>query len=120
MLELVGLQDEADAPAQALPLGRGRLVELARALVCEPRLLFLDEPSSGLDDHETGEMASVLEQVHAEREVAILLCEHDVPFVERLAARTYVLDCGLLIAQGPTAEVLADPAVRAAYLGLGA
>jgi branched-chain amino acid transport system ATP-binding protein len=120
VLELVGLTAEADVPAQALPLGRGRLVELARALVCDPRLLFLDEPSSGLDHHETAEMASVLEQVHGERTMAILLCEHDVPFVERLAARTYVLDCGQLIAQGPTSGVLADPAVRAAYLGSNA
>ncbi len=119
VLELVGLTAEADVPAQALPLGRGRLVELARALVCEPRLLFLDEPSSGLDTTETNEMASVLEQVHDEHDIAILLCEHDVPFVERLAARTYVLDCGRLIAQGPTAEVMADPAVRTAYLGTG-
>ena len=117
VLELVGLTAEADVPAQALPLGRGRLVELARALVCDPRLLFLDEPSSGLDGHETSEMAAVLEQVHRDRELAILLCEHDVPFVERLAARTYVLDCGQLIASGATDEVLSDPAVRAAYLG---
>ena len=119
MLELVGLTDEAEAPAQSLPLGRGRVVELARALVCEPRLLFLDEPSSGLDGNETMAMAAVLEQVQAQREVAILLCEHDVPFVERLAARTYVLDCGRLIAEGSTADVLADPAVRMAYLGAG-
>jgi branched-chain amino acid transport system ATP-binding protein len=119
VLELVGLTDEAEAPAQSLPLGRGRVVELARALVCEPRLLFLDEPSSGLDGNETMAMATVLEQVQAQREVAILLCEHDVPFVERLAARTYVLDCGRLIAEGTTADVLADPAVRMAYLGAG-
>ncbi len=119
VLELVGLTAEADAPAQSLPLGRGRLVELARALVCEPRLLFLDEPSSGLDGHETMAMAGVLEQVQAEREVAILLCEHDVPFVERLASRTYVLDCGRLIAEGATSDVLAEPAVRLAYLGAG-
>jgi branched-chain amino acid transport system ATP-binding protein len=119
-LELVGLTSEADAPAGSLPLGRGRVVELARALVTNPRLLFLDEPSSGLDGHETGEMATVLEQVHAEHDVAILLCEHDVPFVERLAARTYVLDCGKLIAEGETATVLADPRVRRAYLGASA
>jgi branched-chain amino acid transport system ATP-binding protein len=116
-IELVGLGAEAEAPAQSLPLGRGRVVELARALVCQPRLLFLDEPSSGLDGRETGDMATVLEQVHRERELAILLCEHDVPFVERLAARTYVLDVGVLIAEGTTADVLADPAVRRAYLG---
>ena len=117
VLELVGLTSEADVPAQALPLGRGRVVELARALICEPRLLFLDEPSSGLDGHETSDMAAVLEQVMRERDVAILLCEHDVPFVERLAARTYVLDCGKLIAEGATAEVLTQPQVREAYLG---
>ena len=96
------------------------MVELARALVCRPRLLFLDEPSSGLDEAEAGEMAGVLEDVQRERDVAIVLCEHDVAFVERLASRTYVLDAGLLIAEGPTAEVLASPEVRTAYLGDGA
>ena len=74
--------------------------------MCEPRLLFLDEPSSGLDQNETDEMGDVLQTVQSERGTAILLVEHDVPMVERLASRTYVLDCGLLIAAGPTAEVL--------------
>lgn len=120
ILELVGLADDADRPAHALSLGRGRVVELARALMCRPRLLFLDEPSSGLDRQETDDMAAVLETVSREDDTAILLCEHDVPFVERLAHRTYVLDCGKLIACGPTAEVLQDPKVRAAYLGQGA
>ena len=63
--------------------------------------------------------ADVLEQVQRERDVAVILCEHDVPFVERLAKRTYVLDCGKLIAEGATDEVLARPEVRAAYLGVG-
>jgi branched-chain amino acid transport system ATP-binding protein len=120
VLELVGLGDDADRSAESLSLGRGRVVELARALVCEPRLLFLDEPSSGLDTQETAHMAAVLEQVRTGRDVAILLCEHDVPFVERLASRTYVLDSGHLIAEGPTAEALAQPVVRTAYLGVGA
>lgn len=119
VLDLVGLTDDADRPAHALSLGRGRVVELARALMCQPRLLFLDEPSSGLDRSETADMAGVLERVMARGETAILLCEHDVPFVERLASRTYVLDCGKRIAAGPTREVLADPHVRAAYLGQG-
>ena len=117
VLDLVGLADEAHRPIEALSLGRGRLVELARALVGDPRLLFLDEPSSGLDSVETAEMAAVLEHVRRHRDLAILLCEHDVPFVERLASRTVVLDCGRLIAEGPTAAVLARPEVRAAYLG---
>src|ERR687898_898395 len=120
VLDLVGLGDDADRPAESLSLGRGRVVELARALVCEPRLLFLDEPSSGLGAQETADMAAVLEQVRTERDLAILLCEHDVPFVERLATRTYVLDSGRLIAEGPTAEALVQPAVRTAYLGVGA
>lgn len=117
VLDLVGLADDATRPIEALGLGRGRLVELARALVTDPRLLFLDEPSSGLDSGETEEMGDVLEHVRRHRELAVLLCEHDVPFVERLASRTAVLDCGRLIAEGPTAEVLARPEVRAAYLG---
>jgi branched-chain amino acid transport system ATP-binding protein len=119
VLDRVGLMDEADRPAETLSLGRGRVVELARALVCRPRLLFLDEPSSGLDHVEASEMAKVLEDVQRERDVAIVLCEHDVAFVERLASRTYVLDAGLLIAAGPTNEVLLSAVVRAAYLGDG-
>jgi ABC-type branched-subunit amino acid transport system ATPase component len=117
VLDLLGLAADRDRPVESLGLGRGRVVELARALVCRPRLLFLDEPSSGLDRAEADQMAGVLEQVVAERGLAILLCEHDVGFVERLASRAYVLDLGRLIAEGPTAAVLKDPAVRAAYLG---
>jgi len=118
-LELVGLDDVADRPAESLSLGKGRLVELARALMCQPKLLFLDEPSSGLDRQETLAMGVVLQTVVSERGTAILLVEHDVPMVERLATRTYVLDLGRLIAEGPTAEVLSHPEVRAAYLGQG-
>jgi len=117
VLELVGLTAVADRPASSLTLGHGRIIELARALMCEPDLLFLDEPSSGLDHRETDEMGTVLEHVRAERGTAILLCEHDVAFVERLASRSYVLDCGRLIAEGPTREVLGTAAVRTAYLG---
>jgi branched-chain amino acid transport system ATP-binding protein len=117
VIALVGLEDDADRVIESLSLGRARVVELARALVCEPVVLFLDEPTSGLDGPETAAIASVLEKVRTESEMAILLCEHDVPFVERLASRTVVLDCGRLIAEGETSAVLADPQVRAAYLG---
>lgn len=116
-LALVGLHDVADRPASSLSLGRGRIVELARALMCQPDLLFLDEPSSGLDLQETAEMGTVLQTVQRERGTAILLCEHDVPFVQRLATRTYVLDVGRLIAEGTTDEVLENEQVRIAYLG---
>ncbi len=118
-LELVGLTDHAERPAHSLSLGTGRVVELARALMCDPVVLFLDEPSSGLDHRETDEMGAVLEQIRVERGTAILLCEHDVGFVRQLASRTYVLDCGRLIAAGETNEVLGRAEVRMAYLGPG-
>jgi len=117
VLELVGIPDLAEDPAESLPLGRARLVELARALVTRPRLLFLDEPSSGLDRTETQEMAAVLRTVCDERGTAIVLIEHDVPMVAELAETVWVLDYGQLIASGPTAEVFADEKVRSAYLG---
>jgi len=117
VLELLGLADVADRPVEALSLGRGRLVEVGRALMPEPQLLLLDEPSSGLDRDETTALADTLRAVQDERGTAILLVEHDVDLVRTFVSRVYVLDFGTLIASGPTAEVLADPAVRKAYLG---
>ena len=117
---ILALFDGALKGSGVLSLGRGRLVELGRALMCDPRLVFLDEPSSGLDHRETDDMGTALLTVQRERNVALLLCEHDVPFVQRLASRTYVLDCGRLIASGATDDVLADPLVRTAYLGTSA
>ena len=117
MLALLGLEADADRPVEALSLGVGRLVEIGRALMTEPRLLLLDEPSSGLDRDETAELAAKLTVVQQERELAVLLVEHDIEFVRSLAARLFVLDFGVLIASGTTDEVFADAAVRKAYLG---
>ncbi|HLY82266.1 MAG TPA: ABC transporter ATP-binding protein [Acidimicrobiales bacterium] len=117
VLELLGIAELADVGVEALSLGHGRLVELGRALATEPALLMLDEPSSGLDRPETASLAVTLGRVNAERGTAILLVEHDVELVRRLTSRLYVLDFGQLIASGPTADVLADAAVRRAYLG---
>jgi branched-chain amino acid transport system ATP-binding protein len=116
-LDLLGLSDDADRPIEALSLGRGRVVEVGRALMIEPKLLLLDEPSSGLDHQETTDLAEVLRTVNLERGIAILLVEHDVAMVQSLVSRAFVLDFGTLIASGPTAEVFADAAVRRAYLG---
>ncbi|MDZ7733339.1 MAG: ABC transporter ATP-binding protein [Acidimicrobiia bacterium] len=117
ILDLVGLAGDADRPVEALPLGRGRLVELGRALVTRPRLLFLDEPSSGLDTAETEVMGDVLIRARAERGCTILLVEHDLALVRRVTEKLVVLDVGRLIASGGTAEVLAEEPVRRAYLG---
>jgi branched-chain amino acid transport system ATP-binding protein len=116
-LELLGIADLADEPIERLSLGKGRLVEVGRALMTEPRLLLLDEPSSGLDRDETAALARTLREVQTERGIAILLVEHDVELVADFTERTYVLDFGSLLASGPTAAVLSDVAVRRAYLG---
>jgi branched-chain amino acid transport system ATP-binding protein len=117
MLELLDLKALADRPIESLSLGVGRLVEIGRALMTEPKLVLLDEPSSGLDRHETEALAGQLLTVQQERGFAILLVEHDVEFVRSLVERVFVLDFGTLIASGPTNDVFADSAVRKAYLG---
>jgi branched-chain amino acid transport system ATP-binding protein len=116
-LDLLGLTPVADRKVEALSLGIGRLIELGRALMTEPRLLLLDEPSSGLDRRETDVLAATLRQVQAERHMGVLLVEHDVEFVRALVTRVFVLDFGTLIASGNTEDVFNDEAVRRAYLG---
>jgi branched-chain amino acid transport system ATP-binding protein len=117
MLELLGLGPVGDRSVESLSLGVGRLVEIGRALMTRPKLVLLDEPSSGLDRVETEELAGTLRTVQRERGIAILLVEHDVDLVRNLVERVYVLDFGTLIASGPTSSVFADSAVRKAYLG---
>ena len=117
VLDLLGLTDLAEEPIEALSLGQGRLVEVGRALVTGPRLLLLDEPSSGLDRTETDTLAATLAEIQRQRGFAGLLVEHDVELVAAFTERTYVLDFGHLIADGPPEEMMAADRVRAAYLG---
>lgn len=117
VLDLLGLGALADEPIEHLSLGKGRLVEVGRALMTHPKLLLLDEPSSGLDRSETASLAATLRAAQAEQGFAILLVEHDVELVADFTQRSYVLDFGSLIAAGPTAEVLRSRVVREAYLG---
>jgi branched-chain amino acid transport system ATP-binding protein len=117
VLELLGLVDLADEPIERLSLGQCRLVEVGRALMTDPKLLLLDEPSSGLDRAETATLAQTLREVQADKGFAILLVEHDVELVASFTTRAYVLDFGRLLIDGPTGEVLGSREVRAAYLG---
>jgi len=117
ILALLGLEDLADRPVALLPLGTGRLVEVGRALAGEPRVMLLDEPTSGLGSHETEQLAQTLRTVHEQRDVAIVLVEHDVELVLSLADSVTVLDFGKVIARGSPAQIRGDAGVQAAYLG---
>jgi branched-chain amino acid transport system ATP-binding protein len=117
VLGRLGLAELGDAPIERLTLGQGRLVEVGRALMTEPRVLLLDEPSSGLDRGETAALADTLLAVQAERGFAMVLVEHDIELVSSFTERAVLLDFGRVIADGPTADVMAGDEVRRAYFG---
>ena len=116
ILGLVGLRALARTRADQLPTGQARLLELGRALATHPRVLLLDEPSSGLDEDETDELAALL-RLLAGRGLAILLVEHDVEMVMKVCERIHVLDFGSILAVGTPGEIRRNKAVQTAYLG---
>ncbi|HET7736482.1 MAG TPA: ABC transporter ATP-binding protein [Nocardioidaceae bacterium] len=116
LLQRVGILAHAEERADAVPTGVARLLELARALACDPRLLLLDEPSSGLDETETEAFGALLRELASEGRT-ILMVEHDMDLVMSVCDHIYVLDFGSVIAQGSPAAIRNDPAVRLAYLG---
>jgi branched-chain amino acid transport system ATP-binding protein len=116
VLALVGLTALADAGADTLPTGQARLLELARALATRPRLLLLDEPSSGLSDAESDELGDLLVKLAGDG-MAVLLVEHDMGLVMRVCTWINVLDFGSVLTVGNPAQIRSDERVRAAYLG---
>ena len=119
VLDRVDLTRVAEHRVDTMPTGLARLVELGRALAAAPKLLLLDEPSSGLSEEETVFFAALLRSL-TEEGLGILLVEHDVELVMDVCARIHVLDFGRKIAAGTPAEIQTNPAVQAAYLGAGA
>jgi branched-chain amino acid transport system ATP-binding protein len=116
LLERVGLTDLADERVTAVPTGQGRLVELARALAVDPKVLLLDEPASGQDDSETARFAALLRDL-ANDGLAVVMVEHDMRLVMDVCHPIHVLDFGRVLAVGAANEIRKDEAVLSAYLG---
>jgi len=115
LLGVLGLADDAATPAQDLPYGKQRLVEIAIALALKPRVLLLDEPAAGVPSADTEKILQHLEKLSSE--IAILIIEHDMDLVFRFASRITVLVQGQVLVEGPPGEIAADRRVRDVYLG---
>ena len=116
-LDFVGLADCAATEVQLLPYGHRKRVELARCLAMEPRLMLLDEPVAGMNAAERAEITGLIRRLRGERELTVLLVEHDMGMVMQVADRVLVLDFGVPIAIGTPSEIQADERVIRAYLG---
>ena len=118
VLDFVGVRQYRDELARNLPYGRQKVVEIARALLAQPKLLLLDEPAAGLNSSEKGTLITLLRKVR-DSGVSLLLIEHEMAMVEALSDRVFVLNYGKKISQGTFGEIQRDAAVIEAYLGRG-
>ena len=116
-LAYTGLGVVANALGSQINLFQRRKLELAKALVGQPRLLLLDEPGAGINDQEASELRALILGIHAHCGAQVLLIDHDVELIKSTCTQTLVLDFGQLLAVGPTLDVLSAPQVRSAYLG---
>ena len=117
IIDRLGLHDVADSRVDELSTGRSRLVEVARALAIEPKVLLLDEPAAGLDEGETDRFGLLLRELAEVDGLAVVLVEHDMRLVMEVSDVLSVLDLGRLLATGAPAEIRAHPEVLTAYLG---
>ena len=115
-LDFVGLSEHANQPGGSLPCGRQKVLEIARALATEPKLLLLDEPAAGLNIRETEDLAGLLYRIR-DTGVTQILVEHDMSLVMQVSDEVFVLDYGKKVAEGPPAAIQNNPNVIAVYLG---
>ena len=117
VLEFAGLKEHAEEAADSLPYGLQKILGVAMAIAVRPKMLLADEPAAGLNGAETARMEELFRAVHSERQVALIVIEHDLPMVMRLCDRIIALSQGKLIADGTPAQVRHSPAFIEAYLG---